>query len=196
MTSLWLQRMLVVFAAMGLPQLARAGIVFDFEVTAPGGAIDENVGLTNAFPLMLGPLADSIASLELEIKGLTHADPMELNVALLDPFGLVVLDIMNNRGGEMAISGVNLLFTDSAVNQLPVNGQIISGFYQPEQALAAFNGFDGGTNAWILLITDDTVNGITGSFTEFTLRGNIVPEPATLSLLAFGALAVLRRKKK
>jgi hypothetical protein len=47
---------------------------------------------------------------------------------------------------------------------------------------------------WRLVMTDDSP-GEAGSFNSFTLRGNIVPEPVTLSMLVLGAAFALRRKR-
>jgi hypothetical protein len=51
-----------------------------------------------------------------------------------------------------------------------------------------------GTGNEALLLVDDSPDDI-GMIDSFTLRGTAVPEPMTLSLLALGAFATLRRRK-
>jgi hypothetical protein len=81
----------------------------------------------------------------------------------------------------------------------PLIGPIPSGTYLPEDSnntggFSKYNGGSGGTDAWILLVIDDSP-GDQGGLVEFTLRGTYVPEPVTLSLLALGALTFLRRRR-
>jgi len=51
-----------------------------------------------------------------------------------------------------------------------------------------------GMDEWTLVIVDDS-EGNQGFLNSFTLRGTVVPEPVTLSLLAIGALTTLRRRR-
>ena len=181
---------------------------FDFVFTAPGGDIgDERL---EAFPLFMDaghlvtgtlPL-DFIASLELEITGLTHSAPMDLDIYLINPFGDLI-EIMTDLGGTTGIADVDLIFRDTATG-IP-GTPIVSSTdgYQPEGlfngvgddlGFQTYVGKSGGANAWNLLVIDDAP-GDTGMFESFTLRGT-VPEPMTLSLLALGALVALRRRRR
>ena len=177
---------------------------WDFEFTASGGAIpDEGVAV---FPLFMNldygnvDHVDFIASLELIITDLDHTAPADLDVFLIDPFGTTI-EIMTDLGNMSPISGVELVFNDkyADIPGIPLE----SGNYRPEGLQDGSGGLGeyqsmeggynaGGTDAWVLLMIDDAP-GDSGSLGSYTLRGT-VPEPATLSLLVLGALAVLRRR--
>ena len=164
-----------------------------FSFTAPGGAIpDDAVGV---YPLFMDPEVPVIKALELDITGLSHEDPWDLDIYLIDPFGNT-LEVMTDRGDSLPIVGVDLTFSDTALDWVPEPGPIVSGTYRPEgwpsPGFAQYVGGSGGCDAWILLMIDDAPGDV-GSFDSFTLR---VPEPMTLTLLAFGALATLRRKRR
>ena len=65
--------------------------------------------------------------------------------------------------------------------------------------LHSFNGSDGAGPSGDLLLSGNTLYGMTqwgGSSNDGVIFSLIVPEPATLSLLALGGLALLRRKRK
>jgi hypothetical protein len=143
----------------------------------------------------------AITSLELVLTGLTHTNGGDLDIYLIDPFGKT-LEIMTDRGNNAGISNATLVFRDNVVAGLslpPENGQIVSGSYLPEDSnstggFSKYNGGSGGTDAWILLVIDDSA-GDQGALGSWTLRGTAVPEPVTLSLLALGALTFLRRRR-
>jgi len=184
----------------------------DFSFTAPGGAVpsiggkDEGISV---FPLFmndtqsdLGPLAvhplPNIASLELVLTGLTHTNAADLDIYLIDPFGKT-LEIMTDRGVGFGLAGVNLIFNDTAASMTPEAAQIVNGTYLPEDSnstggFSKYIGGTGGTDAWILLVIDDSP-GDQGGLESFTLRGT-VPEPVSLSLLALGALTALHRRRR
>lgn len=138
-----------------------------------------------------------IDTLQLTLNGLTHSNSGDLDIYLIDPFGKT-LEIMTDRGNGGTLANATLVFNDLASSLPPENGNIPNGTYLPEDA-AHQGGFGlyhnglGGTDAWILLLIDDTP-GDTGSISSFTLSGTAVPEPMTLSLLVLGAAAALRRR--
>lgn len=155
----------------------------DGDLQVPGAA---DIDLTN--PLLF---------LELEITGLSHDSPMDLNIFLLDPFGTGI-EIMDDRGDQVALDGATLFFWDKGT-LLPTDPDpLISGTkYAPELpgnpgGLQSYT--TTGNEEWRLVVIDDS-GGDEGTFESFTLRGLVVPEPATLSLLAIGACALLRRRK-
>ena len=175
--------------SLAASQAAFGGV--DFSYTEPGGAIRDN--LATAFPLTMDSAADpSIVDLELEITGLTHPAPWDLDIYLIDPFGNM-LDVQLDRGDQSAVNNLTLIFNDNG-SDLPLNPDtpLSTGPWKPEDGTFADKFEFRGTDAWLLLIVDDTPGG-TGSFTSWTLRGT-VPEPVTLSLLAIGAVATLRRR--
>ncbi len=169
-----------------------------FDFTAPGGAIPDNgVGV---FPLFFTTEVPDIQSIELEILGLTHDSPWDLDIYLIHPRGPTI-EIMTDRGDQVAIQGVDLTFSDGGVGIPPELAEILPGTYLPEglssgadSGFDTFVGLSGGTDAWILLMIDDDRN-LSGSFESYRLSGK-APEPATLSLLALGALAILRRRRR
>ena len=147
------------------------------------------------------PMPD-ITSLELELTGLTHGHGGDLDIYLIDPFG-ETLEIMTDRGNGFGISNATLIFRDNIVAGGPIlppeNAQIESGTFNPEDSnntggFSKYNGGSGGTDAWILVVIDDSA-GDQGALGSWTLRGTAVPEPVTLSLLALGALTFLRRRR-
>jgi len=186
-----------------------------FSFTAPGGAIpnippQSTTGIS-VFPLTMDaahwdlgpqpapphPMTD-ITSLELVLTGLTHTNAGDLDIYLIDPFGKT-LEIMTDRGNGFAVNA-NLVFNDSAAAPPPENSQIVSGTYKPEDSantggFGQYVGGSGGTDAWILLVIDDSP-GDQGGLQSYTLRGTFVPEPVSLSLLALGALTALRRSRR
>jgi len=188
---------LALITVMAVQSTASAG-TDDFSFTADGGDIpDDAIGV---FPLFMRseliPQVPIITSIELDITGLTHTDPWDLDIYLIDPFGNP-LEIMTDRGDRVGITNVNLTFADGASGLPPENTELLSDTYLPEGpgGFAQYIGGSGGTDAWILVVIDDSPDD-TGGFQNFTLHGTFVPEPVTLSLLALGALVTLRRKRR
>ncbi len=179
-----------------------ADLPFSFSMASENGAIpDDDIAVflltmdaahSDLAPAPPFPMP-AITSLEVVVTGLVHSDADDLDIYLIDPLGHT-LNLMTDRGVGSAINA-SLIFNDSASGLPPENGPIASGAYQPEGAggLSKYYGNGGGTSAWILLVIDDSPGG-EGSLQGFTLRGTYVPEPVTLSLLALGAVAVLRRR--
>lgn len=174
---------------------------FDFSFTGNGGAIPaidpdgDNEGVSVFTIIMENPSIPNIASLELVLTGLTHTEPADLDIYLIDPFG-ETLEVMTDRGDAVGIVQVDLIFNDKAAGLPPLNSQISSGTYLTEGlgGLSNFVGGSGGTDAWVLVVIDDSATD-SGTLQSWTLRGT-VPEPMSLSLLAIGALAFLRRRRK
>jgi len=180
---------------------------FSFTAVSAVPAIpDEDIAV---FPLTMSPAYSDIlpappypmvlpntyiTSLELVMTGLVHSEAGDLDIYLIDPFGKT-LKIMTDRGVGAPINA-NLTFNDTAAALPPENGQILTGTYLPEgvPGFSKYIGGASGTDAWVLVVIDDSP-GNTGSLQSFTLRGTYVPEPVTLSLLALGALTLLRRRR-
>jgi|CXWL01.1.fsa_nt_gi hypothetical protein len=148
-----------------------------FSVTTPGGLIDSSGEFV---PVVLPVGLDDIVGLEVEINGLTYTRPTDLDFYLVSPFG-VPAELMTDRGGAIAIAGIDLTFADGAVGVPSQDGPIVSGLYRPEGldlgtdgGLSPLGLTGSGGDPWILLILVDAVGG-TGSFDSFTIRGVGVP---------------------
>lgn len=187
---------------------AFAGSVGGFEFTGPGGDISNDT--VHGFAQNLGPPSQTspfipyIASLELEIDGIQFQNWADLDIYLFNPFGDMV-EVMTDRGDGFSNIGagpVDLVFNDLALAPVPNTSPVVSGDYRPEglangtdSGMGTYVGMSGGTDAWLLLVIDDGGAAGGGSFSQWTLRGT-VPEPATLSLLALGAVALIRRTRR
>jgi len=155
------------------------------------------------FPINSSSIGPNII-LELQITGLEHTSPSDLNIFLLDPFGTGI-EIMDDRGDSNDFSGTLFFRDPSEAKPLPIDpAPLVDGsVYGPEAVGTGgkdpnsyFRGYQTtGNDEWRLVIIDDSV-GDQGSFQSFTIRGLVVPEPATLSLLGIGGIVLLRRRKK
>lgn len=180
------------------------GTPFAFEFRGNGGNLSdvipgEPLGIS-VFTITMDPPqgpVDSIVNLELELRGLTHEQPSDLNIYLIDPFG-ELLEIMTDRGDALpVVAPINMIFNDdTGIGLPPLAGPLTSGTFLPE-GTPGFERYvkqSGGTDAWVLLVIDDSV-GDSGHLNEWYLRGTGVPEPMTLSLLALGGLAFVVRRR-
>ena len=192
-----------IFPATAIADVQRP-VDFDFEFTYTGPAVIEDNAL-RWFELALdyyeGDPSEYINYLEFEINGLAHTQPEDLNLLLMDPFG-AGLELMDDAGDGFAVADLDLYFTDKGA-ALPhgVGEGALQAYpptiYDPDDDGTTFGdqyyGQTFSENSWVLVVIDDAVND-SGSFESATLRGTVVPEPMTLSLLALGAVAALRRK--
>ncbi len=147
---------------------------------------------------------EPIVYLELEIAGLSHTAPMDLQVILAPPhqpgFGVGIMDDAGHFGAGFELVDHDLLFADKGIS-LPhsgFEGPILpypDTMYMPDGpgTFSQYNGMPVGTDPWLLVLIDDDRRD-TGSFEFITLRG-VVPEPMSLTLLALGAVAVVRRRR-
>ncbi|RME38391.1 MAG: hypothetical protein D6788_07545, partial [Planctomycetota bacterium] len=141
---------------------------------------------------------DLIQYLELEVSGLSHDAPWDLNFILLDPAGLkvgqqgsgiVVMEDAGYFGPGFELSDANdnstLLFADKGI-PLPLTQADgpLQGWpdtiYAPggPGSFSQYNGLPVGNSPWLFVVTDDAA-GVQGSLQSVILRG-VVPEPATL----------------
>lgn len=195
-----MKKLLMILAA-GLfaasPVLADGtGTPFFFEFKGEGGPIpskdaDSDGSGHSLFTIVFDQPVEKIISLEVELRGLTHTEPTDLDIYLYNLTGNNV-ELMTDRGDSVPVEKVDLVFNDGATGLPSENGALVDGTYLPESGV--LNGLiSQGSDVWILLIIDDSP-GDTGSLNQWFIRGIGVPEPMSLSLLAVGALAMIRRR--
>lgn len=162
-------------------------VPFAFEFTAPGGPIpeldpDHDLEGRSVFPLTMVNSGIGIAeifSLELQLTSLKHTNPDDMEVYLIDPFG-ETLAVMTDRGGDVGVNGITMIFNDAESNVPPDATELFSGRYKPQgpddtpgdgnDGLSNFLKQPTGNNTWLLVIFDDAA-GDGGSLQSWTLRG-------------------------
>ena len=182
---------------------------FEFTYVAPTGGPtdipDDSVRWYSLDLTLAPPSPDyTITYLELEIVGLSHDRPEDLNIFLLDPLGEGI-EVMDDAGDGFSVGSLTLVYSDFTGKEIPLphgagEGALQAGpstIYLPDgpEAFTDYDGTEVGTTSWFFVMIDDAV-GDSGSFESVSLHGTAVPEPVTLSLLAVGALVTLRRRRR
>lgn len=172
------------------------GTPFFFEEKGEGGPIprkdsDGDGSGHSLFTIVFDQPIEKIISLEVELRGLTHTEPEDLDIFLYNLGGQNV-ELMTDRGDSVPVEKVDLVFNDGADGLPSEDGGLVDGTYLPElgEIMSLVNS---DSDVWILLIIDDSP-GDTGSLNQWFIRGIGVPEPMSLSLLAIGGLAMIRRR--
>ncbi len=132
-------------------------------------------GTASPYPstLTLASLSGVVGKVTVNLHGLSHGFPSDVNILLVGPANSQVL-LMSHCGGGFNIDGVEITFDDAATNVLPSNAVITSGSYKPSRygsgvafpmpaplapygaSLAAFNGINP-NGAWALYVLDDSI---------------------------------------
>lgn len=140
-----------------------------------------NSGKASPYPVSVNVknLPVKISKVVVEVKGLSHSRPSDLELLLVGPAGQKVL-LMSDVGGTAAINNVNLTFDDTATQSLTATGTLVSGTYKPSSSgtrgvfpapapagpyaatLSAFNGTQP-AGTWSLYVIDDLANKSSGN---------------------------------
>lgn len=177
--------------------------------TGTGGTSN---GSASAYPItfQVSGLGGGITDLDVSLLGLSHTFPDDLDILLVSPTGLTCM-IMSDVGGSTDAVNLDLLLDDEASTLLPDSAALATGSYRPNNVgttdpmlapapagpygttLSVFDGSNG-NGTWSMYIMDDASIDA-GTLRQAQLHIAAVPEPATMTALAVGALALLRRKK-
>lgn len=157
-------------------------------------------------------LVGSVSHVSVELRGLTHNDPANLDVLLVGPDGTAVM-LMSGAGGADAVSGLDLVFDDSGA-AMPASGTLVSGTNHPAYYtlgkrllpmpapqsgyvgdLAAFTGSATPNGTWQLFVSDLTsgdIGQITGGcyLSVITTPAIAVSTPAPYVIPENGSLTV------
>lgn len=133
-----------------------------------------------------------ITDVNVQINGFTHPYPDDVDIYLESPSGQRVM-LMSDACGSTPASGLNLTFSDEAINTLPNNTACASGEYRPVNYLgesaenfgtggpffATLSAFDGysPTGTWKLYVRDDAAGpgSTTGSIASWVLQVTTQP---------------------
>lgn len=151
-----------------------------------GGAVSiPAVGPAATYPstVTAAGLLGRVAKVTVQINGLTHGFPDDLDILLVAPNGQGVI-LMSDAGGSLDLAGIDLVFDDAASASLPDTAKINAGLYKPTNfgAVDAFSGAPAGPYSaelaafvgsvpngnWQLFIVDDGA-GDAGSITGWSL---------------------------
>jgi len=196
---------------------ALAGEAFSAPFTNSTPIVIPGPGSSNGTSISVSGLENSITSVSVEIEGFSSTDPSDVGLVLVGPTG-AALAILGGGGNSADVEGLNLVFSDTAGSLLP-QAPFSAGSYKPTQygSLGSFpspgpglaydspatfgtsslaSTFQGSNpnETWSLYAIDPT-SGDTSEISDgWNLQINAVPEPASLSIIAVGAITLLARR--
>jgi VCBS repeat-containing protein len=158
---------------------------------------DQNdAGKATPYPsnITVSGLDPSISDVNVTVSGFSHRFPDDVGLLLESPAGQSTILMTDSGGGRPGVSNINLTFDDAASGDLPDEGPLTSGTYQPSvgtalnriqclapasfpagapagpygSSLSVFNGTNP-NGTWKLYVIDDTLDD-TGSITGWSLN--------------------------
>jgi subtilisin-like proprotein convertase family protein len=166
------------------------GTCFNPNVTIPSGAPGTTQGPASMYPIVnpnfILPVDLNQYKVRVELLGLTHSYPRDLDVLVVGPLGHKVLLMSDAGGATPGLSNANLTFDEDAPATLPVATNPVSGVYKPTDSEPG-DVFPGGAPAgpyatslsvfegtnpvgdWKLYLSDDAL-GDSGSLTGWCVR--------------------------
>ena len=201
----------VLLSAAFLFATVQAASALTLSFNLPANSTINPVGPATPYPLLVnvGGLSGPIIDINVGLTGLTHGFINDVGILLLGPSGQTVV-LFDGIGGSTAVTNVNLTLDDQASASLSCSSAIASGTFKPTNCIvgdvfpppapglpygALLSGFNG-TNpngTWRLFINDfvaPTGGSLAGGFLQIT----IVPEPASLFLVALGFFTIAARR--
>jgi subtilisin-like proprotein convertase family protein len=174
----------------------------------PSSITINSVGPATPYPAIINVsgLSGPITDLNVVINGLIHTFISDVGALLVGPGGQSVV-LFDAIGGSTSVTNANLTFDDQAASSLSCTAGIASGTFKPTNCVVGdvfpppapasgygslLSGFNG-TNpngTWRLFINDFVAPGGGSIAGGFGLQVTIVPEPASLFLLALGLFPI------
>jgi subtilisin-like proprotein convertase family protein len=202
----------ILFIAAFLFATVQAASALTLTFTNPSSITIPLAGTASPYPAIInvsgvsGPITD----LNVTLNGLSHTFINDVGALLVGPGGQSVV-LFDGVGGTTGVSNVTLVFDDQATQNLP-SGLITSGSYKPTNLisppdvfpspapglpygslLSVFNNTNP-NGAWRLFVNDFAIPDGGSIAGGFGLQVTIVPEPASLFLLALGFLTIAARR--
>jgi subtilisin-like proprotein convertase family protein len=170
-------------------------------IPAPSPAPPPSGAPARPYPsnILVSGLSGTIAKVTVELNGITHTNPDDIDVLLVGPNGQKII-LMADAGGDADVSNVNLTFDDAAAGGLPDNTTLTSGTYKPTNHAApdsdtfpapapsgpyspALTVFDttNPNGTWSLYVVDDA-GGDVGSIANGWCLNFTLNNPSTVSI--------------
>jgi serine protease len=139
--------------------------------TGPVTIADDGAALPYPSSITLAGLGPWTTHVDVQLLGLTHAWPSDIDVLLVGPQGQNLV-LLSDAGGGWSVSNLDLTFDDAATQSLPQDALMASGTYRPTNygagdlfpapapapsaaaGLSTFNGTDP-NGTWSLYVVDD-----------------------------------------
>jgi hypothetical protein len=156
---------------------------------SPGGLVSWTFTPTG----VSGALTQFDISMSPNDGGVVHTWRSDLVISLKDPFGNVVT-LQNQNGGSFDY--LSAFYADTGIvdpNNTNLDSNTTGIIYKPQ--VGTVGALSQGAGVWTLS-AQDLAGGDTGTIGRIKVHTAGVPEPATLSALGLGALALLRRRRK